>query len=178
MIKITENIYLRPVLSADIGVLFSLMKEIYPPAYSHLWTDKGAWYVNTYYSKEPILKELLEEKAEDYFILFQDKVIGNFRFIWDEKLTGLPEEKQVKLHRIYLHSKMQGNGIGKKLLAWLSEKAVEKGCKVIWLDAMNAQPQAFQFYKKLGYVYHSHIFLPFNLLHKEVRRMSQIYKKI
>ena len=178
MIKVTENIYLRLVLSSDTAALFSLMKEIYPLAYSHLWTDEGDWYVNAQYSKEPILKELLEEKSEDYFILFNDVIIGNFRFIWDEKLAGLSEEKQVKLHRIYLHPKTQRNGIGKILLAWLDAKAIEKKYKVIWLDAMNAQPQAFQFYKKLGYVYHSHVFLSFNFLHATVRRMSQVYKKL
>jgi GNAT superfamily N-acetyltransferase len=178
MIKITENIQLRPVLNSDTKTLFTLMKEIYPLAYSHLWTDKGDWYVNTQYSKNPILKELLAQKAENYFILFNEEVIGNFRFIWDEKLAGISDEKQLKLHRIYLHPNMQGNGIGKKLLTWLECKAQQKGCNFIWLDAMDAQPAAFQFYKKLGYNYHSHVFLSFNLLHESVRKMSQVYKRL
>jgi GNAT superfamily N-acetyltransferase len=178
MIKVTEKIYLKTVLSSDTAALFTLMKEIYPPAYYHLWTDKGDWYVNTQYAKEPILKELLAENSENYFILFNDKVVGNFRFIWDEKLAGLSDEKQVKLHRIYLHPKMQGNGIGKKLLAWLDAKAVSKGYKIIWLDVIDAQPQAFQFYKKRGYQYHSFISLPFQLLYESVRRMSQLYKEL
>jgi hypothetical protein len=58
MIKITEDIQLRAVLSSDTATLFAVMKEIYESAYSHFWTDKGDWYVNTQYSKEPILKEL------------------------------------------------------------------------------------------------------------------------
>ena len=58
MIKIAEDIQLRAVLSSDTATLFTVMKEIYASAYSHFWTDKGDWYVNTQYSKEPILKEL------------------------------------------------------------------------------------------------------------------------
>ena len=154
------------------------MQEIYPPAYQHFWTDNGNWYVNSQYSKENIIKELSKENADYYFIIFNDKIIGNFRIVWDEKLANLSEEKQVKLHRIYLHPNTQGNGIGKKLLLWLEEKAKEKDYKIIWLDAMNEQPQAFQFYEKLGYQYHSHTFLPFELLHDKVRKMSQVYKKI
>ena len=127
MIKITEDIQLRAVLSSDTATLFTVMKEIYESAYSHFWTDKGDWYVNTQYSKEPILKELSEENSENYFILFKGEIIGNFRIIWDEKLAGLSEEKQVKLHRIYLHQKTQGNGIGKKILSWLEDKAKQKG---------------------------------------------------
>ena len=178
MIDITESLQLKPVLSSDAKTLFMLMREIYPMAYSHFWTDQGDWYVNTQYCEKNILKELLEENSEDYFILFNNEVVGNFRFIWDEKLTGLSKENQLKLHRIYLHPKAQGNGIGKTLLAWLDAKALRKGYEIIWLDAMDAQFKVFQFYKKLGYSYHSHVFLTFDFLHVAVRKMSQIYKKL
>ena len=151
MIKVTENIQLKKVLNSDAETLFKLMKEIYPPAYSHFWIDKGDWYINTHYAKENILRELLEENSDNYFIIFKDSIIGNFRIIWDEKLTGLTREKQVKLHRVYLHKKTQGKGIGKKLMAWLENKAKQKSYEIIWLDAMNEQQQSFQFYKKLGY---------------------------
>lgn len=178
MIKVSENIQLKPVLKSDSATLFNLMKEIYPSAYSHFWTDNGNWYINAQYSKENILKEISEEKSEYYFVIYNDKIIGNFRIIWNENLKGLSEEKQVKLHRIYLHPKTQGKGLGKKLLIWLEEKAISKGYKIIWLDTMNLKPQAFQFYKKVGYKYHSHTFLEYELLLDEVRKMSQVYKKI
>ena len=178
MIKISENIYLNAILDSDLESLFRLMKDIYPPAYSHFWTDHGAWYVNSQYSKENILKELLEEKADYYFIFYNNEIVGNFRIIWDENLEGVSEEKQVKLHRLYLHQKIQGKGIGKKLVFWLEGKAKENNYQIIWLDAMNEQEQAFQFYEKLGYKYHSHIFLPFDLMHDRVRKMNQIYKVI
>ena len=178
MIDITKNLQLKLVLSSDAKTLFTLMKEIYPLVYSHFWTDQGDWYVHTQYCEKNILKELLEENSEDYFILFNNNLVGNFRFIWDEKLTGLSNQNQLKLHRIYLHPKAQGNGIGKTLLAWLEAKAIKKGFEIIWLDAMDAQSKAFQFYKKLGYNYHSHVFLPFDFLHATVRKMSQIYKKL
>ena len=176
MIKLTEQVSLQNITTADSTKLYHLMEEVYPLAYSHFWKDKGDWYINAQYSNEHILKEISEENTEYYFILFKDEIVGNFRIIWDEKLEGLSEEKQVKLHRIYLHKKTQGNGIGKKLVSWLEQKAIKKGYNAIWLDAMDKQPQAFQFYKKLGFVYHSHTFLPYDLLYKEVRKMSQVYK--
>jgi GNAT superfamily N-acetyltransferase len=178
MIKISENIQLIAISNSDTEMLFHVMKEVYPLAYSHFWTDNGDWYVNTQYSKENILKELLEENSEYYFVVYNDEIIGNLRIIWDEKLEGLHQEKQVKLHRIYLHKKTQGKGIGKMLLTWLEQKAYKKRYNCIWLDAMDEQPQAFQFYKKQGYTYHSHTFLPYQLLHDNVRKMSQIFKKL
>ncbi|MEO9571434.1 MAG: GNAT family N-acetyltransferase [Polaribacter sp.] len=178
MIKVAENIYLKEILVSDTLPLFNLMKEVYPLAYSHFWKDSGNWYINSQYSKEHILKELTQDKTEYYFILYNEEIVGNFRIIWDEKLEGLQKEKQVKLHRVYLHQKIQGKGIGKKLLYWLEEKAIKKGYTTIWLDAMDEQPQAFLFYKKLGFKYHSHTFLKYDLLYKSVRKMSQVYKKL
>jgi ribosomal protein S18 acetylase RimI-like enzyme len=178
MIQVSKDIQLKAISRSDSETIFWLMKEIYTPAYKHFWTDNGDWYVNSQYSKENILKELSNTKSNYYFILFKGEIIGNFRFIWDDKLKGLSEEKQLKLHRIYLHPKTQGKGIGKQLLAWLEEKASEKGYQIIWLDAMNEQEQAFQFYKNLGYTYYSHVFLPFELMSNQFRKMSQLCKKL
>ena len=178
MIQITKNLQLKEISNTDCETLFTLMNEIYALAYSHFWEDSGDWYVNAQYSQENILKELNQENADYYFVLFNDEIIGIYRIIWDEKLEGLSEEKQVKLHRLYLHKKSQGNGIGKMLLTWLEQEALKKGYNIIWLDAMNEQPQAFQFYKKLDFVYHSHTYLPYDLLFDDVRKMSQVYKML
>ena len=178
MFYLTEHLSLKEINRENYSQLYSLMRNIYPLAYSHFWTDNGDWYVNTQYSKENILRELSEEKTEYYYVVFNDEIIGNFRIIWDENLEGLPEVKQVKLHRIYLHQKIHGKGIGKNIVSWLENKAKEKGYKIIWLDAMNEQPQALLFYKNLGFKYHSHILLEYDLLHQHVRRMSQFYKTL
>ena len=46
-------------------------------------------------------------------IVYKGETIGNFRFVWDENLPGLSEEKQVKLHRIYLHPTRPKQRFGK-----------------------------------------------------------------
>jgi len=177
MILVNEKISLQEISNSDTADLFNLMKEVYPQAYDYFWQDGGNWYVNTQYSEENISKELLEENAEYFFVLYNGEKIGNFRIIWDKTLDNYNEKKKsVKLHRIYLHSKIQGKGVGKKLLEWLESTALQKQYELIWLDAMDEKPQAFQFYKKVGYQYHSHCFLPFDLLHDRYRKMSQVYK--
>ena len=178
MLQITKHIVLEPIKIADATALFLLMNEVYSAAYQHFWKDDGDWYLHSQYGKENIEKELLEAHAAYYFIVVNDEVVGNFRILWDEKLPGLEHKKSVKLHRLYLHPKTHGKGIGKTLVNWLERIAKEREYELIWLDAMNAQPQAFQFYEKLGYQYHSHCFLDFKLLHDAVRKMSQLYKEL
>lgn len=178
MVQITEHIVLKPIKKVAATQLFTLMNEVYPAAYQHFWKDRGNWYIQAQYGKENIEKELQQEYASYYFIIFNDEVIGNFRILWNEKLSGMEHKKSVKLHRLYLHPKAQGKAIGKNLVNWLERGAKASGYELIWLDAMNAQPQAFQFYNKLGYQYHSHCFLDFKLLHPDVRKMSQLYKEL
>ena len=146
MIHLTNEITLQTITNTDCDQLHGLMVEIYPTAYQHFWKDAGTWYVESQYSKEQVEKELLATNAEYYFVLFKEEIVGNFRIVWDEKLAGLSEKRQVKLHRVYLHQKTQGKGIGKALLSWLEKQAVKKGYSTVWLDAMDAQPQAFEFY--------------------------------
>ncbi|NVK10055.1 MAG: GNAT family N-acetyltransferase, partial [Tenacibaculum sp.] len=140
------------------------------------WKDEGDWYIQSQFSKSNLEKELLEDKTSYYFILYKEEIAGVFRILWDRKLPGLENRKSLKLHRIYLHKNTQGKGVGKQLLAWLEEEARKKQYELIWLDTMDEQPQAFEFYKKLGYQYHSHCFLDFELLFYEVRKMSQVCK--
>lgn len=178
MINVSKDIQLKEVLSSDSTSLFNLMEEIYPAAYNHFWKDEGSWYVQTQFSKSNLEKELLEDKTSYYFIIYKREIVGVFRILWDEILPGLENKKSLKLHRIYLHKNTQGKGVGKQLLAWLEEEARKKQYELIWLDTMDEQPQAFEFYKKLGYQYHSHCFLNFELLFDKVRKMSQVYKRL
>lgn len=177
LISITNTIQLEPISEKDTEALYQLMKEVYPQAYKHFWEDEGNWYVKSQYSKENIVKELSDLNAEYFFVVFNGERVGNFRIKWNEELSGLENYKTVKLHRIYLHSKVQGKGVGKQLLLWLEKEAIKKQYELIWLDAMDEKPQAFTFYNKMGYQYHSHCFLPFDLLHDAFRKMSQLYKK-
>lgn len=58
-----------------------------------------------------------------------------------------PGEAQVRFMGV--RDDQQGKGVGKKLMAYLEEKAKEKGVKKIVLDA---RENAVQFYLSIGYV--------------------------
>ena len=176
MIIINKELQLQPILSKDVFILQNLMKDIYPFAYKHFWRDSGNFYINSQYSKENIIKELSQEKTEYYFIVFNKEIIGNLRVIWGAELKNLAIKRQVKLHRIYLHPKTHNKGLGKTILSWLETEAKNKGYKALWLDAMVEQEDSFKFYKKRGFIYHSHIHLDFELMYDDFKKMSQIYK--
>jgi Acetyltransferase (GNAT) family. len=178
MLHINKQLHLQPITSKDSTVLYTLMQTIYTHAYSHFWSDNGVWYINSQYIKAALLNDLKQPNTAYYFIVYKQQIIGNCRLLWNKKLEGRPEQKQVKLHRIYLHQNVQGKGIGKQVMQFIAQLASQKNYNLIWLDTMDAKPEAYNFYKKLGYTYHAHTHLNFTKMHKEFIKMSQVYKKL
>ncbi len=151
MITLTSDISLHSIREEDQPRLMELMQAIYPPAYEHLWEDEGQWYLNSLYQKENLEKELQEEGNHYYFIQYQKEAVGILRYIENTPLPWDSAKNAVKLHRIYLHPKTHGKGLGKTLLVWLEEKAQSLSAAYIWLDVMDTQHQAIRFYEKTGY---------------------------
>ena len=178
MICISENIHLQKITIKDIVVLKKLMQEIYPPAYQHYWTDKGNWYINGLYNKDQIEKELKELDTTYCFVLFKNEIVGVLRVLWNYPNDKLPNKKSAKLHRLYLHQKTHGKGLGKTLLNWVENTAKKKQCKILWLETMNEQQQAFNFYKNSGYKSFYQFDLDFPLLIDTYRGLTQVFKEI
>ncbi len=174
-IQLSETLSLRTISSDNAVELKQLMHRIYPPAYEHLWEDDGYWYVEETFSSENLEKELANPKASYYFVTYQQEIIGILRLIHDLTLSDLPEKKATKLHRIYLDPKIHGKAIGKFLMEWVTQQAVNNGSEILWLEAMDTQEQALQFYKKLGYITSNDFRLTFELLHSNLRGMHTMY---
>lgn len=176
MIQISEHISLKSISLNDHKELYDLMKRIYPPAYTDYWKDDGEWYVNDLYNKENIEKELSEKDAPYYFVLVENKIIGILRIVYYLDPYHQKDEEYVKLHRLYLDQCAQNKGVGRKVMSWFINKIQEEGHPKIWLDAMEKQPQALHFYKKLGFEIIDKVSLDFQLLIDEYRGMFKMVK--
>ncbi len=175
-IRLSETLSLSAISLDDAEQLKQLMHRIYPPAYEHLWEDDGQWYVETTFNKEELKKELADLKGSYYFVIFEQETVGILRLIHDYTLADKPTLKATKLHRIYLDSKTQGKSIGTFLMNWITQQALQNGSQVLWLEAMDTQEQALQFYKKRGYIISSDFRLTFELMHSHLRGMHTMYK--
>jgi len=173
-LKISNGISLTEILLKDAGILYNLMHKIYPPAYKHLWKDEGDWYVNTIFSFQMLEKELLEKNTKYYFVQFNTKIIGILRLEFNAILKGYKDSNTTKLHRIYLNEESQGKGIGKILLDFTIQQSIQNKSDILWLEAMDTQTQALQFYKKLNFKITNNFKLEYNLMHKHLRGMHRM----
>lgn len=149
-VVVTDEIILKPISANDISKLQQLMFSIYPPIYAHLWKDGGQNYLRKIYSKSNIQQELQNQQSKYFFILFNEQTVGILKYILD-KSYRTDKSKMMKLHRIYLTNAVRGKSIGSILLKWL-ERQYALDFEEIWLEVMDTQVKAIQFYKKLGYV--------------------------
>ena len=148
---ITPTISLQPLTLANHAELMALMQEIYPPAYEHLWEDGGTWYLHNQYALENLTQELAEPHAHYFFVVMNETPVGILRYVEKTTWPGNDLKDSVKLHRIYLHSKTHGKGVGKVVFNWVVEQAQQSGASSIWLEVMDTQTQAIRFYEKMGY---------------------------
>jgi len=175
LLKLSDTISLIAITLTDADELLELMRAIYAPPYKHLWEDDGHWYVEKTFSKASLEKEMAEPNASYYFVTHHKETIGVLRLIHDVTFIDFKGLKSTKLHRIYLDPTTHGKGIGKLLMDWSATEAVKNNSSLLWLEAMDTQEQALQFYKKLGYQISSDLSLTFELMQTNFRGMHRMY---
>ncbi|MFK7949569.1 MAG: GNAT family N-acetyltransferase [Saprospiraceae bacterium] len=178
IITITNRITLQPITLDDCDKLHDLMKDIYPKVYKYLWKDNGSWYINMLYNPTNIQQELNEANTVFYFVNFDGEAIGILRILYHCVYPKFPNLKATKLHRIYLNPKVIRQGIGKALINWTKVQTEIVGDEILWLEAMNTQPNAVSFYEKMGFQIGSHVILPYERLLSDKRGMHQMWLTI
>ncbi|NJN77480.1 MAG: GNAT family N-acetyltransferase [Saprospiraceae bacterium] len=177
-IKITQSIDLQLITKNDCKELLELMTDVYPKSYDYFWTDGGIWYLDFIYNSENVLKELLEQNSPYFFVLLNHEKVGVLRIQYDFSYSKFPDKKASKLHRIYLHPKTHGQGIGKSLMNWTIKKCRKFGSEILWLDAMDTKIDALGFYEKFDFQVGSRVVLPYERIHLERRGMYQMWVKL
>ncbi|WP_196888777.1 GNAT family N-acetyltransferase [Aureivirga sp. CE67] len=147
-ISINNKISLQPININDFENLNKLIREIYFKVYSYIWSDQGKNYINQVYSEENLKYELSDQKAKYYFITYENEIVGILRFIINDSWLSDSHSNSIKLQRLYLHEKSRGKRIGTEILKWLRK---EFSNYQIWLEVMDTQNEAVEFYEKLNY---------------------------
>ncbi len=175
-IQVDHNIELQLINEHDHHELIQLMERIYPPVYDYLWEDKGVNFLNTMYGHENLKRELADESAIYWFIFFEEKNIGILRLIQHANIVSFHDKSILKIHRIYLDPECHGRGIGRKIMSWAEDFAIDLKYDGIWLQAMAPQQKAIEFYNRVGYKAFGEEKLPFKLMYPEFRLLILMIK--
>jgi ribosomal protein S18 acetylase RimI-like enzyme len=137
--------------------LFDFVKE-------HLMQDEIYQWDSRYPNRNIVHEDI--EKDYLYGIIQDSQYIGAIAINelqeaeyltlnWDDT-----QGKSLCVHRLVVHPKNQGKGIGKKLLLFAEETAFNNGYSSIRLDAYSGNPIALSLYERNGYRRKGEIYFP------------------
>lgn len=178
MIAVSDRLRLRKISHANQEELRELMTRIYLPVYQHLWADGGKWYIGKTYASDQLKKELAEPHTLYCFVQYQSETVGIIRLLENELVPKFENRKAAKLQRIYLDSAVRGKGIGKTLINWMENRVRQEGTAIFWLEVMDTQQNAINFYEKLGFQKFNKVQFESDLMHEHLSGMFQMWKTL
>lgn len=137
----TIDVTLRPATSTDIPAIISLVREL-----AEYERDPDAAMA----TPELMHEALFGEKAVAYAVMAEsgsDAVGFALYFFNFSTWTGRPG---LYLEDLYVQPSMRGRGIGRELLRYLANVALERGCGRMELSVLNWNMDAIGFYHRLG----------------------------
>ncbi len=140
------------VLPQDILTLQRVVEETYLPYFRYLWHDEGKAYLAYINSLEVLEQHLANPKHHYYFARLEDGAIaGYLKLIFDAPIPDTPFRNAVSLDKIYLAEAAKGKGIGKILMDFADEQALQAKAEYLWLRVMDSNAYNLDFYVKNGY---------------------------
>lgn len=143
---------LRKVKNEDIPELSEFAVRTFYQAYGWYNTDENMKsYVAKYFSKENLFDEINDTETGFYILTEDGKLKGYVKSGRQNNLDILNNYPHLEIERIYVDNSDQRNGIGKKMLDFIIQKAKEKNIKYVWLGVWQKNEKAINFYKKNGF---------------------------
>ncbi|VXB03544.1 Acetyltransferase [Flavobacterium sp. 9AF] len=130
----------------ELAIIKELAYTIWPVAYKEILSKEQLEYMLNQFYDVRALETQLEDKGHVFYMVINEsnKPLGFVSY----ELDCLPQK--TKIHKIYLLPEMQGTGLGKKLVNFVKEKALENNQIAIFLN-VNKYNQAKFFYEKIGF---------------------------
>jgi len=128
----------------DLSTIERLAREIWPGTYGHILSAEQLEYMlNLIYSPASLQNQLQNQHQTFVIAELDNEPIGfaSWSFI---------DDQVCKLHKLYVHQKTQGKGIGKMLVEFVIEQIKPQQVKTLRLN-VNRYNQARLFYEKLGF---------------------------
>jgi diamine N-acetyltransferase len=138
--------------AAQYKSIQSIAHQTWPVAYGTILPQAQIDYMLDFFYSQEALKDSVITKGHQYIIALEDEEPVGFASY--EHQEG--QKPETKIHKIYILPKTQGKGIGKKLIEFIKNKALENHSSVLSLH-VNRFNTALHFYEKIGFTINQEI---------------------
>lgn len=158
---IIDGLAIKPVNKDQLKQLHEVVKETFLQSFGHRNKPPDIQiYTDQKLSFGAIQAEFNTYGSEFYFAKIKDELIGYLKLNCKDAQTELKEEEGLEIERIYLHSNYQNQGLGKTLLKFSIERAIELKKEYIWLGVWSENKDAIRFYQRHGFtIFDQHDFM-------------------
>lgn len=143
-----QNLHIKVAGVADIPVIQALTTEIWPPTYIPIIGERQVDYMlNLFYTAEALEKQITEFNHKFIICYTGDQAAAFASYSEIEPAV-------FKLHKIYILPSMQGKGIGRYMLNYITEDIKAKGAVALRLNVNIHNHPAKAFYSKVGFTHY------------------------
>ncbi len=142
----------RQAVATDAADLAELGAKTFLSTYAAENTPENIKsYVSESFSIETIRKELEDPRSAFLMVVGGDACIGYAK----ARKSAVPDcvsgPNPIELERIYVDDRLQGGGVGARLMQAVIEFARNEGCGTVWLGVWERNTAAIGFYERLGF---------------------------
>ena len=140
------------VAASEIMTLQQLVETTYLPYFRDHWYDDGKSYLDSINNLAVLEQHLQNPLHRYYFARLEDGSIGGYlKLIFDAPVPDTDILNAVCLDKIYLSEAVKGKGVGKTLMNFALQQALQAKADYLWLRAMESSAYNLDFYAKNGF---------------------------
>jgi len=144
------NLRIEKITISEVEKFSEVATQAYFDHYRHLWYDEGEWYAHKCFNVNQLSEELSDDKNRFFFAILDEKLVGFLKLRPENQLVE-QEGNGFEIERIYLTNEATGRGVGRKLMQFAIEMAIQQNKDYVWLKAMDSSQNAIRFYESLGF---------------------------
>ena len=137
---------IRTATTDDIPLIQQLARQVWFVTYGPLQPKEKIEYLfELMYTPASLRKQMEAQKHRFILVIDETGYLGyaSYEINSDNSNTA-------KIHKIYVMPNAQGKGVGKALVNWIADKAIENNNRILSLNVFRKNP-ALQFYRTLGF---------------------------
>ena len=146
------NIDIRPCSISDLDKLQSIGRETYDETFRTMNSQKTMdTYLQESFNKKKLLAELKNRDCKFYFLYVENDLAGYLKINNVRSRSDVKDNESIEIERIYIKKAYKGKGLGKKLMKYAFQLAIEMKKNYVWLGVWEKNIDAISFYTQMGF---------------------------
>ena len=146
------NLKIRLCSIDDLEKLQNIGYETYNETFSTMNSQETMdKYLQESFKKKKLLAELNNKNCKFYFLYAENELAGYLKVNDAPAQSDINDPESIEMERIYIKRPYKGKGLGKKLVNFAFQLAIEMKKNYVWLGVWEKNLNAISFYKKMGF---------------------------